>query len=479
MRILLLLFSLSCFSQKPNIVFFIADDVGWNDFSCYGNPAIHTPNIDELAKNGVKFQNAFLTASSCSPSRISILNGRYPHNTGAAELHMPILAELPNLPGILQKNGYYTVSAGKWHQGESMRPFFDKVYSRKDGPEGNGDGGENNWVRSIAERPKNQPFFMWFASHDAHRIWGDNQFAGTNNTDLVQVPPYMVDSEVTRKDFAQYHDEIVRFDHFVGKVVEHLRESKLLQNTIMVVMADNGRPFPRCKTRLYDDGIKTPLIISWGNEKYAKNREANAIVSAIDIAPTLLNACDMEVPQSMQGKSFLNILENPESTFRKCAFAEHNWHDYEAYERMVRTKDYLYIYNGRPQYPQSTSADNHRDSSFQELVKVWRKGELSPIQMDNFKAPRNFEELYDLRNDPSQLHDVSKEPAYQPALVELRTILKQWQKETGDNQPEVLTRSNHDWLMGYYYDKTFVPTQRGEMPGSRTQAHLINHSGPF
>ncbi len=466
-------------SIRPNIVFFIADDVGWNDFGCYGNKAVSTPNIDKLAKSGVQFQNAFLTASSCSPSRISILNGRYPHNTGAAELHMPILESLPNLAMELKKAGYFTVSSGKWHQGNTMKPSFDLVFSKKDGEGGNGDGGENNWVRSIADRPKEKPFFMWFASHDAHRLWGTNEYTGTNKPEKVVVPPYMVDTEITRKDFAQYHDEITRFDAYIGKVMTHLEENNLLKNTIIVVMADNGRPFPRCKTRLYDDGIKTPLVIRWDGGNVAKNQKSKSIVSAIDIMPTLLEAANLPIPETVQGKSFLKVLKNPVEKFRTYAFAEHNWHDYEAYERMVRTKDFLYIYNARPQYPQSTSGDNHRDSSFQELVKVWRKGELTNLQMDNFKAPRNFEELYDLRNDPQQLIDISKKPSYKTKLLEMRALKNEWQEQTADTEPAKLSPSNHDWLMGYFYDETFVPTKRGEMPGASKKAHLVNHSGRF
>lgn len=487
LRIILVLMSATTFtsvfysqtSERPNIVLFIADDVGWNDFGCYGNHAVSTPNIDKLAKSGVQFQNAFLTASSCSPSRVSILNGRYPHNTGAAELHMPILESLPNLAMELKKSGYFTVSAGKWHQGNTMKSSFDLVYSKKEGEGGNGDGGENNWVRSLAESPKEKPFFMWFAPHDAHRLWGTNEYAGTNKPEKVKVPPYMVDTEITRKDFAQYHDEITRFDAYIGKVVSHLEENNLLKNTIILVMADNGRPFPRCKTRLYDDGIKTPLVIRWDGGNIAKDQTTASIVSAIDIMPTLLEAANVPIPATVQGKSFLKILKNPKEKFRTYAFAEHNWHDYEAYERMVRTKDFLYIYNARPQYPQATSADNHRDSAFQELVKVWRMDKLTNLQKDNFTAPRNFEELYDLRKDPQQLYDVSKKSAYKAKLLEMRALKNEWQEQTADTEPAKLTMGNHDWLMGYFYDETFVPTKRGEMPGASKNAHLVNHPGRF
>lgn len=477
--LLLFFITLSLSAQKaPNVVIFIADDVGWNDFATYGNQAITTPNIDKIAKQGVQFQNAFLTASSCSPSRISILTGRYPHNTGAPELHMPLVAGLPDLAGELQKAGYHTVSSGKWHQGEPMRSSFDVINSNRTGTLSTGDGGEANWLKCIEEKPQDKPFFMWFAAYDAHRSWGENEYSGTNKPNDVQVPPYMVNSEPTRQDFAQYYDEITRFDAFVGKVHTQLAKENLLENTIILIMADNGRPFPRCKTRLLDDGIKTPLIISWKGQ-FMEDVKTLSMVSSIDIMPTLLDLCDVKIPKTVQGKSFIEVLKKPSTSFRNFSFAEHNWHDYEAYGRMVRTKDYLYIYNGRAQYPQSTSADNHRDSSFQELVKTWRKGELTALQMDNFKAPRNFEELYDLQKDPTQLYDISKEPSYQKILLELREELRQWQEDTGDTEPTKLTPSGFDWLTGDIYQFMDLKTIRGEIPGSTKKAHLINNSGKF
>lgn len=461
------------YSQKPNVVIFIADDVSWNDFGSYGNEEVKTPNIDQIAKEGVQFSNVFLTASSCSPSRISILTGRYPHNTGAPELHMPSLPNMPNLAGSLKEAGYYTVSAGKWHQGAEMRPSFDKIYDKK-----NGNGGEDNWVNSLESRDKTKPFFMWFASFDAHRSWGENEFSGSNSSENIKVPPYMIDSDPTKVDLAKYYDEITRFDAFVAKVKDKLASDKLLENTVIIIMADNGRPFPRCKTRLYDDGIKTPFIVSWQGT-LPKKQKSESIISAIDIAPTILDLCEVRIPESMQGRSFKKVFKQPKELFRTYAFAEHNWHDYEAYERMVRTKDYLYIYNGRAHFQQSTSADNHRDSSFQELVKKWKDGKLTSLQKDNFIAPRNMEELYDLQKDPNQFNDISQNPQYAEKLKELRAVRKEWQEQTGDSEPQKLSPSNFDWLMGYKIDNGDCPFVRGETAGASNKAHLINHSGKF
>ena len=154
---------------KPNIIIFIADDISWDDFGCYGNNQVKTPNIDYLAKNGVIFNNTYLTTSSCSPSRNSIITGRYPHNTGAAELHTSPPIEMISFPEVLKNNGYYTLQAGKFHMGDYAKRGFSEVHDNK---KINGLGGENYWEKAIINRPKEKPFFMWLASYDAHRTWG-------------------------------------------------------------------------------------------------------------------------------------------------------------------------------------------------------------------------------------------------------------------------------------------------------------------
>jgi len=174
-------------NQKTNFIVFLADDVSWNDFGCYGNPEVQTPNIDKLASNGMMFTNFYLTASSCSPSRNSILTGRYPHNTGAAELHTEPPVDMISFPEVLRNTDYYSVQAGKFHMGQYARRGFDVIY---EDPEVNGDGGEDMWVTSLKERPKNRPFFMWFAAYDAHREWGPNTFSGTHVPDEINPPFY-------------------------------------------------------------------------------------------------------------------------------------------------------------------------------------------------------------------------------------------------------------------------------------------------
>jgi arylsulfatase A-like enzyme len=332
---------ISCLQEKetspPNFIVFIADDVSWNDFGCYGNTEVYTPNIDRIAVQGIKFTNTYLTASSCSPSRVSILSGRYPHNTGACELHTEPPVDLPGIADVLKNQGYYCGQAGKWHAGEFLKSGFDTLHTKIIM-----NGGEGKWLEMVETRPMDKPFFFWLASIDAHRDWGENEFSGTHNSSSISPPLYMSDGEETRNDLAQYYDEITRFDYYIGQVESLLEEQGALDNTLFIIMADNGRPFPGCKTRVYDRGMKTPFIISWKNGISQKNSICESMVSVIDIAPTLADlAGSTTIPESFQGKSFASLINDPSSDFRTFVFSEHNWHDYEAHERMVRTKDHL------------------------------------------------------------------------------------------------------------------------------------------
>ena len=256
----LLVVSMSCFAnadQPPNIVLFIADDVSAEDIGCYGHPSIKTPNIDKLAAQGMRFENAYLTTSSCSPSRCSIISGRYPHNHGAPELHIPLPANQPKFPEMLRAAGYYTLLSGKHHMGDEANVAFTEV------SEGAGLGKEEDWVQCVQKRPRDKPFFMWFASTDAHSPHKINADAPKYEPSDVVVPPYMYDSPGIRKRLAAYYHEVSRFDTYVGRVVAELETQEVLDNTVIIVMADNGRPFPRAKTRLYDSGIKTPLLVCY------------------------------------------------------------------------------------------------------------------------------------------------------------------------------------------------------------------------
>lgn len=460
-------------SKQPNVVIMIADDISRDDFSCYRHPVIKTPNIDKLAANGIRFNNAVLTTSSCSPSRTSIITGRYPHNTGACELHSPLPINQVVFPKLLQKAGYYTAQAGKWHFGLNGKPngIAAEAFDRTGGSaaDGGGASGSERWVEYLEERPKNRPFFMWFAAHDAHRGW-DNQIEKLYSAEDVVVPAYMVDNKQTREDLLAYYREVSRFDENVGKVVAELTKQGELENTLIIVMADNGRPFPRDKTRMYDSGILTPFVAHFPEGIKKGGQESNSLLSVIDIAPTIIELAGAEESEMFQGESFAELLKKPKKSFRKYAFAEHNWHDYRAYERMVRTEDFVYIENGLPEQGNIGAADVLNGGAGKAMLAGNKNGTLNDLQGRIFEIPQPVAELYNHVNDPNQFDNIIDTDENISVQKELKKVLDEWRKETLDSRPENLTP---DW----YDRKTIKPLKakgiRGEMPGSEKRARYV------
>ncbi len=429
----MLLILVSCNNRKqvkkeksqPNFIVFIADDAAWNDCGPYGNNIIKTPNINNLAEEGVVFDNAFLTISSCSPSRCSILTGRYPHSTGAPELHMSLPAEQVLFAGELQKAGYYTAVAGKYHIG-GPRSEFDSIY-------GGRPSGCENWVRALQNRPKEKPFFLWLAAIDPHRKYQPNTIPEPHNPANVIVPPFLPDADSTRKDLALYYDEISRLDSYLGQVMQVLKDQGVDENTLVIYMTDNGRPFPRCKTRMYDSGIKTPFIVRWP-DKLQKGR-TDALISSIDIAPTFCELAGANHSGTFQGVSFVPILEDCSAKTRDYIVGEHNWHDYKSHERAIRNHKYLYIRNAYPEFNASPPADAVGSLTYQEMIKMYKTGELNKNQLDCFIEPRTAEELYDVINDPFQFNNLAENPDFKKELNEMRTMLDNWIVEFGDKIP--------------------------------------------
>lgn len=476
---IILLYAL-CFSagdtaigqSQPNIILIIADDVNWDDIGCYGNKAVRTPNINRLAKEGIRFTNAFVTSSSCSPSRSSIITGRYPHNTGAAELHTPLPAHLTFFPELLKNKGYYTAQAGKWHEGPNTKRAYDTLIAGGM----NGAGGEAQWLTLLQNRPKDKPFFFWLAPFDAHREWQADSLNKAHDPATVIVPSSLRDTKETREDIAAYYNEISRLDYYIGALEKELQAQGITENTMIIFLADNGRPFPGSKTRLNDAGVKTPFIIKWPQRIKNKGVVCESLVSTIDIAPTLLEIAKAKSAPSIQGVSFQKLLMHPEAPFRSYIFTEHNWHDYEAYERAIRTKDFLYIINRRPQFSNQGPLDAVNSSCYKALKEAEAKGSLTPVQKDIFLAPRPAEEFFAVQKDPQQLHNLAMDPQFYDIKDQLKKVLVQWQRETEDTEPLNITP---DWYDRRNGKKTMDNNKRGEMPGTAKNAGKINNKGPF
>ncbi|MEN3943734.1 sulfatase [Prosthecobacter sp. SYSU 5D2] len=486
----LLTTSLVSAADRPNMIFIIADDVSWNDIGCYGNTAARTPNLDKLAANGRRFDEAYLTASSCSPSRSSIITGRYPHNNGrASELHLPIAAHLPWFPRLLKDAGYYTALVGKHHmtadkpaEGEKPQPEpFDLV----DGGNAPGNkGGHATWVKTVQERPKDKPFFFWFASLDAHRAWDadkdwkEDLYGPKHDPAKVIVPPFLVDDGETRQDLASYYNEITRLDYFVGQVVAELEKQGALENTLLLMMADNGMAFPRAKTRLHDSGMKTPFIAHWPAGIGKPGTPSQSLVSAIDVAPTMLDLAQVEIAPTMQGVSFAPILAQPEAEVRKHAFSEHNWHDYAAHGRSVRSEGFLLIRNNRPQEPWQGPADSVRSPSYEQLKAARAAGKLTPPQADVFLAPRPGMELYRTAADADQMSNLADNADYATVKARLAKLLDEWTEQTGDSVPADLSKDSFDRETGNQLFKGRDQSYRGTPAGWDRNAAKVNAPGP-
>jgi len=461
--------------DRPNFVFFLADDVSDDDFGFQGHPSLKTPNIDQLAAGGMQFDNAYLTTSSCSPSRCSIITGRYPHNTGAPELHVQLPAAQVRFPELLREAGYYTVLSGKNHMFGNKDRAFDSI------TKGGGPGGEKDWVDHVKDRPKDKPFFFWFAAFDAHRAWQVSDDAPKYSPDDVVVPPYLVDDENTRSDLASYYHEVSRFDHFVGKVTKELEQQGVLENTMIVVAADNGRPFPRCKTRLYDSGIKTPWVVHYP-ALLQKPATTDRLISSIDLSATCLELAGVDQPDSIQGKSFVPILKDPTETVREVVFAEHNWHVYKNHERMVRFGDILYIKNNFTNQP-NLSYEAHKDGAGTSLWKAHAAGKTTKEQQQIFANPCPAEELFHVGDDPHQLTNLVDNPKYAKQLTLARKLLADWTSQTGDSVPDNPTPHRHappkivDGKVVYEPHKG-PRHPEGEMPGAINGASKKNHPGP-
>lgn len=436
--------------DRPNLVLIIADDMAWDDSGAYGHPHIKTPNLDKLAADGMRFDNAFLTCSSCSPSRSSIITGRYPHATnGAHQLHNNLPEDQQTFVDVLRENGYYTALAGKLHPRKSTGDRFNKLYGT--GPKETGGCGE--WIRCLQERPEDKPFFAWLASTDPHRAYQPNTIPEPHQPEDVIVPPYLPDAPEVREDLALYYDEISRLDSFVGKVVSELEKQKVRDNTLIIFISDNGRPFPRCKTTVYDSGVKTPFIASWPG-KIATGSVCESMVSVVDLAPTFCALANTPGSATFQGVEMQELFSNPKAKVRDYIFAEHNWHDFDDHQRSCHSPQFNYIRTEYTDLPGTPPADAVKGLSFQTMLELRENNGLNEDQQYSFTKPRPKEELYDVIADPHELTNLADNPDYADVLRTHRERLDVWRKRTADEIPTTRRPDEFDRVTGQRLPKT-------------------------
>jgi N-sulfoglucosamine sulfohydrolase len=427
-------------TKPKNVVLIIADDLGMQ-LGCYGDPVIKSPNLDALAKKGVRFTKAYASVSSCSPSRASIFTGLYSHQNGMYGLQHPPHSQqchawVQGLPTLLRNAGYYTGLIGKFHVGpEASFNFHRLALNTK----------ERN-VAFMAQQAKDflktaekKPFFLVMGYQDPHRAkegFGNEPYATDKNEvkydpQKVVVPYHLPDCEAVRKDLAEYYQSVSRMDRGVGLLLEVLRELGQLDDTLIIFISDNGIPFPGAKTTLYNAGIHLPLIVVGPGLPLGKTN--NALVSFTDLTPTILDWTKADAPKyKLPGKSILPIVNDDNPKGWDTVFASHQFHEITMpYPmRAIVTPKYKLIANLDHQKEYPHASDLWGSPSWQHVRKTGEKmmGQRSVASYLN----RPKEELYDLTTDANELKNLASDPAHAKTLGDLRQRLRAWQQETSD-----------------------------------------------
>lgn len=465
-------------SERPNILFALADDQSWLHTSFAGDPTTETPNFDRVAREGVYFTHCFTACPSCTPSRSAILTGQDIWRLRqAGVLYGSIPPDVTLFPLALEDAGYHVGYTGKgWVPGDPYALGLERSPIGKEYndaldrlvPQGiNEQDYTENFNRFLADRPEESPFFFWFGCKEPHRVYEDGlgHRVGKKSAD-VQVPEFFPDEEVVRSDILDYCVEIEWFDRHLGRMLAILEEAGELENTIVILTSDNGMPFPRCKTTLYDWGVRMPLAVRWG-EAIPPGRTIDDFVSLTDIAPTVLEAAGLPVPDVMTGRSLLPMLtseqdgrveEDRDHVF--TAVERHTWCRPEGAtypSRAIRNYDFLYIHNfepdrwptGGPTFVSSNRTFHGDVDACPTKTFMVENQESFPREFELCFGKRPREELYAVNDDPGQIHNLASDPKFASIKENLWQQLREHLQATDDPRIE-----GQDPWQGYVYRQT-------------------------
>jgi arylsulfatase A-like enzyme len=433
----LVLFSLPVrAAERPNIVWIIPDDMSVN-FSCYGETAIQTPNVDKLASQGVQFSNAYVTAPVCSTCRSAFITGMYQtsigahhHRSGRGESKIRLPKGMKLVPRLFQEAGYHTsitgwpVRKGRLGKTDYNFEWDSSVYDGSD------------W----SGRKEGQPFFAQIqtqggklrgkdaAGWEKISSAAEKEFGSRTPLDAVTLPPYYPDHPDIRRDWAAYLDSVRMTDVMVGEVIARLEEEGVRENTLVLFMTDHGISHARGKQFLYDEGLHVPLVITGPGIKGGELR--SDLVEHIDIAALSLAASGIAVPEVMQAKDILATDYSP----RAAVFGARDRCDETVdHMRSVRTEDFKYIRNFLPSRPYLQPCAYKDAKRILMALREWDDaGKLNETQQLLFRQIRPSEELYDLKTDPFEIHNLAEDPKFAAKLLELRGRLDSWMDETDD-----------------------------------------------
>jgi N-sulfoglucosamine sulfohydrolase len=426
--------------KRPNILLAVADDWSWPHAGVYGDKVVKTPIFDRVAAEGILFSHSFCAAPTCSASRAALLTGQASYRLEEGGNLWGILPKkFAVYPDLLEAAGYQVGFMGKgWGPGSL------EGSGRKRNPVG---PQFKNFAEFLKSVPSDRPFCFWFGSHDPHRPYDrDTGVKSGLKLEAVSVPAFLPDTPEVRGDILDYYFAVQRFDRDLGEVLDLLEKSGRAKNTLLVVTSDNGWPFPRAKANLYDAGCRMPLAIRWPGHVEA-GRKSDAFVGHTDFAPTFLEAAGIKPPPEMTGRSLVGLLAGARTEKRDRVFLERERHanvrqgDVGYPCRAIRTPEYLYIRNYRPErWPADDPELWKAVGPFGDIDGGPSK-ELLLAKRDDPKIKKLFElacgkrpaeELYDLTRDPDQLVNVAGRADHKEAQQNLRDELDRRLKETGD-----------------------------------------------
>lgn len=434
-------------NQKPNILLSIADDWGLHA-GAYGDNVVKTPVFDKLAKEGVLFEHAYVSAPSCAPSRAAILTGQYHWRLQeGANLYGIIHEEDVIYTKMLEDAGYFVGYTRKGY-GPMQKGWTENNPAGKQ---------YKDFETFLAERPKDKPFCFWFGSHDPHRGYKLNSGAESGiPIDSIEVPAYFPDNDVIRGDIADYYFEVQRFDRETGELIELIRQAGEMENTIVVMTSDHGMPFPRAKSNIYDDGARVPLAIYWP-QHFKGGHTVTDFVSLTDMAPTFLEAAGLKIPEIMTGRSLYPQL-TAEKSGRVESSRDHILFGKERHVpsqpapdssgypcRALRTDEYLLIRNFHPEkWPAGTGdyqnafipgmwyGDCDNGPTKYYIIKNKDKDVHHKHLYDLSFAKRPEYELYDMIKDPWQMKNLAYNPEYAAVFEKLSEQLNEELKASKD-----------------------------------------------
>jgi N-sulfoglucosamine sulfohydrolase len=415
-------------AEPPNLVFIIADDCTFRDIGCYGGQAF-TPHIDHLATEGMKFSSCFQAAPMCSPTRHNIYTGLYPVKSGAYPNHTRAFEHVKSIAHYLQPVGYRVVQTGKKHfNPPSVFPFEYFPKSKGRDPD----------MGSIDElftqcKTNNTPFCLFACSNSPHSPWTKGD-ASRYPPEDIKLPPYIVDTPVLRKHFSDYLAEITHFDSEVGSILNLLKKHQLEQDTLVMVVSEQGNAFPFAKWTCYDSGLQSAMVVRWPGRIQA-GVVSDALVEYVDVCPTFVDLAGEKEVDGLDGKSFLPVLMGESKTHKEFVYGIMTTRGIingsDAYAiRSVRNGNYKLIknLNFESKFTNACSKSEY----FKSMVDKANEGDSKAKRFVNAYHYRPAIEFFDIQSDPLELNNLASDPAYQLEITRLSEQLENWMSAQGD-----------------------------------------------